>query len=201
MPACEWYEDLLPQYVADGEPATRETAALRAHLASCPACADLLARLRHVEDALQTYPQPALPGALAAHVVAEVGQAGSREPGAWEWLPWNVWVPVLVLAIAVLLAGFSAPQQAFAPGPMVDLAPTADEWSATLDGWTSGLVASPHSDPLVLVWIGGSVLAAIAGMLIGLSAWRQADPTSHDLLQVRVERMAHWFGTLLGRST
>jgi anti-sigma factor RsiW len=201
MPGCRWCEDLLPQYVADGEPATRETARLREHLAACPACADLLVRLRHVETALLAYPQPALPGALAPHVVAQVAQAGPREPGAWEWLPWDVWVPVLALAIAVILAGFSAPQQAFAPGPMVDFAPTAEEWSATLHGWTSDLVAHPDVDPLLVLWIGGSVLVSIIGMLIGLSAWRHAASTSHDLLQLRVERVAHWLDALLGRST
>ena len=79
MPACEWYEDLLPQYVADGEPATRETAALRAHLASCPACADLLARLRRVETPADL-PAARLPGPLAARRrwVGQAGSAGQR---------------------------------------------------------------------------------------------------------------------------
>lgn len=201
MLSCEHCQERLPEFVADGEPATPATAYLREHLVTCAACADLLERLRHVEDALHAYPQPAAPPALAARIVDEVAAAPRREPASWQWLPWDIGVPMLVLVVAIVVATLSAPPQAFHGGPVVDISPTTKEWNAVLDGWTSGLARQTDADPFLTLWIGGSILAAIVGIAVGLSAWRRADDASHELLQVRVERVGEWFDGIIGRTT
>ena len=54
--SCERFQALLSPYL-DGELAPTERAEVDAHLAACPECADLLARLRTALAAFASFPE------------------------------------------------------------------------------------------------------------------------------------------------
>jgi len=195
MLSCEVCRSLLPQYIADGEPTSRAPAGLREHLAACGDCRDLAARLRSVESALRAYPMAAVPPDLAYSVAAQIRPSHAEPAEEWRWLPWDVWVPALALVVAVVLVCFSAPIPAFSAGPRIAIYPVTVSVGRLLPQPGSALSA----DSSWAVWMLVSLGLAVVGAMVGIKAWRHADPSAHQAVQDRVDDVTRRLGSLIGR--
>lgn len=99
MTSCREYQEQLTSLAVLGEPVGAEFAPLRAHLAACPACRAELARLRQVEAALRTWPLAELPRDLVPSVIERLAQ--EPQLPSWQLLPWRLWLPALLVALAL----------------------------------------------------------------------------------------------------
>ena len=99
--SCERIQDLLSPYL-DGELAPAERAEVDAHLAACPECADLLARLRTALAAFASFPEVDLSENLRARLSAIPEQA--RQPRfSLDFLFKPALQPVLAAATGFLM--------------------------------------------------------------------------------------------------
>lgn len=195
--SCEPYCTALPQYVADGEPATPAHAALRRHLRECAACRGQLARLREVETALRAYPTVAAPPELAATTMARIEALNAAPHEEWRWLPWNLWLPALVLICAAAIVALALPDAL-----LVDsLIEAGADWSASLEVWLAALSRQTETSSFWAVWLGVFVSAAGLGLTVALSGWRHVGEGSHRALQARVEHVTAWLDSLVGRAS
>jgi len=73
----------------DGDISEREAAGVRAHVASCPACADLVSELRGQGDALHELGRPEPPATLWSTIEGTMdGEDARAERRRWSWPSW-----------------------------------------------------------------------------------------------------------------
>jgi anti-sigma factor RsiW len=111
---CREVQDELGRFAA-GELTAPERATIEAHLGSCAACRESLARLRRLEALLAAAPAPPLPEGFAARVVARAKErqaatgrrAGRPRPprSAWDRLRFTA-TTAAALAAGLLLGLF-----------------------------------------------------------------------------------------------
>lgn len=189
MLSCKRAQEQLPQYVADGERASPRYAALRTHLASCAACRAHAQRLRLVEEALRTYPRAHPTPLLTDRILETVG----RERAAmeeWRPLSWDVWVPVIVFVMALLIASTSLPQGMPARVPDTRLTETLATWPYFLQT-RSTLWGKMDKE---LLWaVATGIFATVAGLGMGvtLASWNKLDAFDLGGLERRITSMAH----------
>ncbi len=100
--SCEKTQELLSAYL-DGDLSPAERAEVEAHLAACPECAGLLARLRTALQAFASFPEVEISPALAARLAA-IPAAGRRRPVfRFEALFRPALQPVLAAAAGLLM--------------------------------------------------------------------------------------------------
>jgi len=168
---CEQFKEELPQYVADGEPASPYYRALRAHLASCPSCQEELQRLRWVEEALRCWPKVPAPSALLERVMqAIVEQPHSvRMQERWQPLTWEVWVPALAVLAGLMIAVFSLPPHLLNAPVAVPGEEASQLWARDLASWESWLEG--HREIVGTVWNGVFAALAVFGIGFALASW------------------------------
>jgi hypothetical protein len=105
------HEQLAALQAGDGD--RRQRARVAAHVAGCPACAEVVAGVERARGGLALLGAPELPAGLhdrlAEAVAAEAARAGPRRPPAWYRRPaaWGAAAALLLAAIAVPLLGRS----------------------------------------------------------------------------------------------
>jgi hypothetical protein len=105
------HEQLAALQAGDGD--RRQRARVAAHVAGCPACAEVVAAVERARGGLALLGEPELPvglhDRLAEAVAAEAARAGPRRPPAWYRRPaaWGAAAALLLAAIAVPLLGRS----------------------------------------------------------------------------------------------
>ncbi len=197
MLSCEECQNLLPQYIADGEPPSPTPAGLREHLAACAACRGYAVRLRYVEVALHAYPMVAVPPELAARIATQLLPDEPQPAEQWEWLPWDVWVPALALLVALALASFSVPLPAISATPSVAVNPVTVGLGPSIQEW----VASLGDGSFWVIWTAASLTLAIIGFMVGMNAWKRAEPSQHQVLHERVDDVTRRLGGFIGRTS
>jgi anti-sigma factor RsiW len=100
--SCERIQELLSAYL-DGELSPAERAEVDAHLAACPECAGLLARLRTALQAFASFPEVELSPALSARLAAIPGEIRRRPFLSFDFLFRPVLQPVLAAAAGLLM--------------------------------------------------------------------------------------------------
>ncbi len=185
MTNCAAWQDLLAQYVADGEPLWPEYEALRCHLAVCPECQATAEALRRVDLALREWPRQPVPKGLAPRILATIEQETYIEP--WKPLPWSVWLPVLTLLAAVGLA--------------ITLAPVRVSVSAAFPWGVEPLQCQLLEDPALLwaIWLGVAVMVFGAGITIALVQGRLPNQAEMDHLRDKLSHTAQRLLHLAGR--
>ncbi len=188
MLSCRRAQEKLSQYIADGEPASPHYGALRNHLASCSACRAHARRLRQVEEALHTYPRAHPNPLLTDRILKAVG----RERAAmeeWHPLSWDMWLPVVVFILALLIAGASLPQGILARVPDTRLTETLVTWPSFLQS-RSALWGKMEKE---LLWaVATGIFASIAGLGMGitLAYWSKLDAVDLGDLEQRLTNTA-----------
>lgn len=190
MYSCEQVRELLPQYIADGEPQGREFAELRQHVSLCRRCQAYVEALRLVERALRTYPRvypdPALRGQILAAVAREADAAQER----WQWLPWDVWVPAAAVAAALVIAAMGfAPY--FNAASLQEWEAALQEWSLALGQWFFGSAIPLSANALWAIWGGIFAITAGVGISLGLAGWNKAHAAQLDDLEARISEAAN----------
>jgi anti-sigma factor RsiW len=175
MRYCETIEDRLPQYVADGEPDTPEYAALQAHLTTCIACQQYLQQLRWVEHGLRSESRPAVDPDLTTRIMAAIAEERGlqTQSGADDWrlLPFDVWLPMVTLLLALTILTLSIPEHlrslAFRYAPQ----PEVLQRTVSLSGWLAPFEGGVGDPAFWALWIGLFVALAGLGLCVSLSAW------------------------------
>ena len=73
----------------DGDISEREAAAVRSHVAACPACADLVSELRGQADSLRELGRPEPPATLWSAIEGIMdGEDARAERRRWSWPSW-----------------------------------------------------------------------------------------------------------------
>jgi hypothetical protein len=185
MLPCERIQEQLPQYIADGEPASSQYAAIRAHLRGCLPCGAHARRLRFVEEALQAYPLVRPEASMVARIMGTISAEDSIQEKEWRLLPWDVWVPALSFALAVLLAMMFIPPHLLPATSVPELENTLTNWPNAVDAWTK-LPSLVEEDAFWPVWSG--IFAAMAGIGVSLSltCWNALNSRSLDNLEEHV---------------
>ena len=194
MPPCEQIQHRLPQFIADGEPPRLDSHALRAHLRECARCSSYAQRLRWAEEALRTWPllppDPALTRRILAAVAAE-----ERRRVEWEPLPWNVWLPVLTLLLALSLFVWS-----LSPGgPPLRLVEDVEHglinWSIPISSWVTSVRLETSTEQFWAIWIGFFATTAGIGLSMALTRWSRDNSRSLGALETQVadavQRLLH----------
>ena len=188
MLSCKQMQEQLPQYVADGEPRAARYAPLRLHLASCPACRAYVCRLRSVEDALHTYPRARPSPLLTDRILRAVGRERA-EMEEWHPLSWDIWVPIAVFVMALLIASASLPQEMLARVPDARMTETLATWPRFLCS-ESSLWESMGKD---LLWaVASGVFATMAGLGMGvtLAYWSKLNSLNLGDMEQRLANTA-----------
>jgi len=201
MSGCERVQGELPQYVADGEPALAMYVPLRGHLQGCADCRADAERLRAVEAALQTCPRVVPPVTLVPAIMSEVDGATQTGKEEWQPLSWEVWVPVVAFAVALLIAMISMPSRLFTSMTLQELETTIRTWAGSTGGWFAPLEQITRNDIFWVIWSSVFVTTAGVGLSLGLRHWNReagkrlrelsghlAEATDHLLQR---ERRAH----------
>jgi len=173
MSGCERVQGELAQYIADSEPALAAYAPLRAHLQSCAHCRATVERLRAVETALQAYPQVVPPPDLAPAIMREVNGATQTGKEEWQLFSWEVWVPVVAFAIALLIAMISMPSHLFTSMTLQDLEATIRTWAGSTGGWFAPLEQITRNDLFWVIWSSVFVTTAGVGLSLSLRHWNR----------------------------
>jgi anti-sigma factor RsiW len=100
--SCIQIEERLSEYL-DGALAGAEQQEFRAHLASCPRCAPLLAQVTHVIGRLRTLePEPAPPALIPKILDQTLGPRKTKS----DWLGWlpMLWQPRVAMGAVTVLA-------------------------------------------------------------------------------------------------
>jgi hypothetical protein len=182
MLGCDLVQSALAQYIADGEPALVIYAPLRAHLQGCARCQADAGRLRAVEVALRAYPLAMPPVDLAPMVVREVTNATRVGIEEWQLFSWEVWLPVVAFAVALLIAMISMPSHLFTSMTLQDLDATIRAWSGTASGWFAPLEQLTRNDLFWVIWSSVFVTTAGLGFSLSLKHWnREANKRLHEL--------------------
>jgi len=198
MLSCRECSELLPQYVADGEPAVTRYAGVREHLATCATCRAYCAHLRRVEGMLRGYPRFVAPVGISTQVMVRVRREEQAQPESWHWLPWDVWVPFVAIFLALLMASFSLVHDAMISGaPLTDVAAATDMDS--LYGWTSQISLYAEQDAFWAVWTGVFLSLAALGIGIGLASLNPPDDHPGQTLSTRVSHVTDWLSGFLRR--
>ena len=190
MLPCERIQEQLPQYIADGEPASSQYAAIRAHLRCCLHCGAHARRLRLVEEALQTYPLVRPETSLTARILGALSAEEFTQEKEWRLLPWDVWVPALSFALAVLLAMRFIPPHLLPVTSAQELESTLPNWPNTVDAWTK-LPSLFEDDAFWPVWSGIFAAMAGIGLSLSLACWNALNSRSLGNLEGHVTDAAH----------
>lgn len=100
--SCERIQDLLSPYL-NGEIAPDDRAEVEGHLAACPDCAALLARLREAVAAFAAFPEIEPSEDLAARLAAIPGRAGRGRRLSFDFLFKPALQPILAAATGFLM--------------------------------------------------------------------------------------------------
>ncbi len=175
---CRDVQALLPQYVADGQPAGDEYAIVQAHLHACQSCMAVVERLELVDAGLSRWPMQQPPPGLTERIMAAIDKEAPVE--AWSLFPRSVWLPVLTLLVALVLA--------------IHLTPSVEPNGAALYGQLS-------ADPslLLALWIGVSMAISGVGLTLALVHGRLPDEEEMDHLRHRLSDTAHRLRRLAGQ--
>jgi hypothetical protein len=190
MLLCKHVQRLLAQYIADGEPALSTYSALREHLNVCTACRDYAMRLRTVENALHTYPFVSPDPATAERVVRTLFLENRPAEEEWHWLPWDVWVPALAFALAILIAVMSIPQHLLVGAGTPNLEGTLAVWPSVLSAWLTSLQSRLGETVFRAIWLGVFATTAGLGISLSLVCWSALNSESLDQLESRVSDLA-----------
>jgi hypothetical protein len=196
---CEFWFELLAQYVADGEPQIPEYAALRAHLRVCDACYAQRGRLLQVERGLRALPEaspdPALPQRIMERVVTQAEQPTLPED---PWLSWPVWVPAMTLIVALLCAAMLVPAQVLPSVGWSELDRYLIETHAPLSAFLPGT----GDNPLLSLAVWSAIFAILAGLglMLSLRSWREEHSRSLNQIEHQVADAAHWLGNMARRT-
>jgi predicted anti-sigma-YlaC factor YlaD len=190
MQFCEQMQQLLPQYVADGEPALSDYGALREHLSVCMACQDYAMRLRTVEHALRSRPLVSPGPAMAERVVRTLSRENDPAEEEWHWLPWDVWLPALAFALAILIAVMSIPQHLLAGSGTPTLVGNLATWPDMLSFWLTSLQTRLGETVFRAIWLGVFATTAGLGISISLACWNAVNSESLDHLESRFSSLA-----------
>jgi hypothetical protein len=166
MPECKVQPELY-QYVADGEPDLPAYRNLRAHLATCAQCRDTVERLRSVEAGLRTMPTAVPPVALTPVIMREVYASERPVHEDWHLFSWEVWVPVVAFAIALLIAMISMPSHLFTSMTVAELEGALRQMPSNGSGLLAPLDQLTRSDIFWVIWT--SLFVTTAGLGLGLS--------------------------------
>ena len=176
---CDEVRPRLVEYMADvvagreGR-APGEVEAIEQHLAACAACRAEAERLRRVEEALWSYPGVEPPPGLTAAVMRRVARERSAPAEEWQLFSWDVWVPVVAVALALVVTVVFIPSQLLPAIPGVDVGSAVAAWSEQLNAWLAPLGRPAQGG---VVWaILGAILATTAGL--GLSLALNAFPAA-----------------------
>lgn len=190
MLPCERIQEQLPQYIADGEPASSQYAAIRAHLRSCLPCGAQAQRLRLVEEALQAYPLVRPEASLTTRILGSLSAEESTQEKEWRLLPWDVWVPALSFALAVLLAMRFIPPHLLPVTSGQEMESTLINWPNSVDAWTK-LPALLEEDTFWPVWSGIFAATAGIGLSLSLTCWNALNSRSLDNFEEHLTDAAH----------
>jgi anti-sigma factor RsiW len=197
MRYCETVSDILPQFVADGEPRTSEYAALQDHLAICAACQRYLQQLRCVEHGLRAYPPQAADASLTARIMAaiaeEPGLPVQAEDDDWRLLPLDVWLPAAALLLALTILALSIPEHLSSLVSRYTPQPEVLQRTVSLSQGLAPLQVGFGDPAFWALWIGLFVALAGVGLCVSLSAW--GPNSSAGLAQLEVE-VAAWMQRL-----
>ncbi|NLG26954.1 MAG: hypothetical protein GX557_03535 [Chloroflexi bacterium] len=166
MPECKARRELY-QYVADGEPDVPAYRNLRGHLAACAQCREAVERLRAVEAGLRTMPTAVPPVVLTPAIMREVHASGRPAREDWQLFSWEVWVPVVAFAVALLIAMMSMPSHLFTSMTVAELEGALRQMPSNGSGWLAPLDQLTRSDIFWVVWT--SLFVTTAGLGLGLS--------------------------------
>ncbi len=180
MLICDEIREILPQYIADGEPRQQSYRALQAHLISCPSCRDYALRLRVVEQALHAFPfvspDPEMAGCIMRSVLAQ-----KQAQEEWHLFPWDVWVPAIAFSLAIIVALMCLPANLLPVMNLTDL-----ERNVVVEGTASSMSLQVSMDLFWALWIGISVIAAGIGLSLSIFHWNKANSKSLGRLETRV---------------
>jgi predicted anti-sigma-YlaC factor YlaD len=187
---CQPFHEQLIQYVADGEPALASYALLRAHLAACPACRALARRLRIVENGLRTYPAVSPAPQTTEFIMRAITRENQPRQEEWRLVTWDVWVPALAFALALIVAIMSLPVQSSTSISVRELAGTLIALPSPLDTWLFSLRELMSQNLFWAIWIGIFVTMAGLGVSLSLSHWDEDNSESLDRLETRLSDAA-----------
>ena len=190
MLTCERTQEQLPQYVADGEPASTQYAAIRAHLRACRPCRAEARRLRLVEEALRSYPPVRPDASLAARILEALSAEGSAQKEEWRLFPWDVWVPALSFALAVLLAMMFIPPHLLPVTSVQGFESGLANWPSSVDAWTK-LPSLLEEDVFWSAWSGIFAATAGIGLSLSLACWSALNSRSLGNLEEHITDAAH----------
>jgi hypothetical protein len=200
MQICEFWFELLAQYVADGEPAVPEYAALRAHLGECGVCRAQLVRLRQVERELRTLPGVDPAQTLFQRIMAQVAQAEQAAAPEEPWFSWSVWVPAITLIVALLCVAMLMPAQALPSVQWAELDRYLLEERAPLTVLLP--LVGAQADPTLSLAVWSAVFSIMAGLglMLSLRSWREEHNRSLNQIEHQVMDAAHWLGNMARRA-
>lgn len=188
MLSCKRAQNLLPQYIADGERVTSHDEALCAHLASCPTCRAYAQRLRLVEEALHTYPR-AHPSPLLTDRILKAVERERAAMEEWHPLSWDVWVPIVVFIMALLIASASLPQGMLVRVPDTQVTETLAHWPYFLQ---TRFAVWEQIEQELLWAIASGIFATMAGLGMGitLAYWSKLNTPDLGDLEQRITNTA-----------
>ncbi len=162
MRHTERLSNQLAEYVAAGEPDAWRYRRLRAHIQRCPHCQARLESLRYVEQALRTWPSHVPQRSLLPKILQAVSEEAVQNED-WQLLPWNIWVPIVAVGAALLIAAISLPPSSLATE-------TISSWEKVLGGSSTVTLVwdGTHELPWA-VWTGVVAVAAGLGTAFGFS--------------------------------
>lgn len=190
MPLCEQIRRQLPQYVADGEPMQAAYSGLREHLRVCPSCRAFAARLRLVEGALRTYPSVSPAPEMAEKIICSFSSESQARQEEWHILPWDVWVPVLAFALAVMIALMSIPSELLSATAAPEWGTVVINWPSAIGAWLNSLRLQLGEGQFWAIWIGIFATTAGLGISLSLSNWTPKHSQSLDRLETGVTDVA-----------
>jgi hypothetical protein len=193
MSRCEQFGRQLPQYIADGEPELAIYSGLRDHLATCPACRTYASNLRVVEEALRNYPSVSPAPAMAGLILQATSQARQADQEEWHLLTWDVWVPALAFALALLIAIVSFPSQHGTITSLRELAGTIVAWPGPIGNWLAAIQEMTKESLFWVIWVGIFAVAAGIGICLSLMHWNRENSKSLDRIETRIADAAARF--------
>jgi predicted anti-sigma-YlaC factor YlaD len=200
MPLCERVRAQLPQYVADGEPTLPAYSALREHLRMCASCRAFAARLRLVEGALHAYPRVSPAPEMAEAISRAVAQESQPAREGWRILPWDVWVPAVAFALAVVIAVMSIPAEVLSATSAPAWGAVVIQWPSWISAWFTALHLKLGESQFWAIWIGIFATTAGLGISLSLTNWTARHSQSLDRLEARVTHAAARLWDLARRS-
>jgi hypothetical protein len=190
MISCRRVLQVLPQYIADGEPRLGYGDDMCYHLTVCPACRAHALRLRRVENALRTYPLVSPVPETVASTLRQITRQERFSREEWQALPWDIWVPALAILLAIVVTIALLPPQLLPSIPVTELGRGVSDLPTVIATQPAPVPLQVKTDLFWALWIGLSAILGGIGLSLGLSNWSKGNSRSLGRLETRVTTAA-----------